>query len=236
VLSLEDVVELKHSMEMLLADRVKDDLVRAVRESGPGGAVADAIDQVAAWDNSAGVDSRGSVLFELWAQRYLAVTDTAVQFREAWTLENPATTPRGLGDPQGAVAAFRWAVEEATARFGSWDVPWGDVHRIRAGDLDLPVGGCASALGCFRVLGYVTDEDGKFKVARGDGWVLAVEFSDPPRAYSVLAYGNSNRAGSPHYYDQARLFAENRMKRVAFTEEEIEGDLVDRYRPGGGRR
>jgi acyl-homoserine-lactone acylase len=110
------------------------------------------------------------------------------------------------------------------------------VHRIRAGDLDLPVGGCASALGCFRVLGYVPDDDGKFKVSRGDGWVFAVEFSDPPRAYSVLAYGNSNREESPHFYDQARLFSENEMKRVAFTEADIQRDLVERYRPGKRRR
>jgi acyl-homoserine-lactone acylase len=127
-------------------------------------------------------------------------------------------------------------VEETKARFGSWDVPWGEVHRIRAGDKDIAVGGCASALGCFRVLGYVTDDDGRFKVYRGDGWVLAVEFADPPRAYSILAYGNSNREDSPYFYDQAELFAENRMKRVAFSEEEILGEMVARYRPGEERR
>jgi acyl-homoserine-lactone acylase len=235
-MSLEDVVELKHSLKMILADRVKHDLVMAVRETNPSGAVADAIERVAAWDNTVGVESRGSVLFKLWASRYFAVTDTATQFREGWTLESPASTPQGLGNLEGAADAFRWAVEHATDRFGFWDVTWGEVHRIRAGDLDLPVGGCASALGCFRVLGYVSDEDGRYRVVRGDGWVLAVEFSDPPRAYSILAYGNSNREGSPHFYDQAPLFAENKMKRVAFTEEDIQRDMVERYRPGGSRR
>ncbi|MFC1662378.1 penicillin acylase family protein [Gemmatimonadota bacterium] len=231
-LSLDDVVELKHSMKMILADRVKADLVSAVRETRPSGAVAEAIERVANWDNTVGVESRGSVVFELWASRYFAATDTASQFREGWSLENPTGAPEGLGDPDGAADAFRWAVEEATERFGTWDVPWGEVHRIRAGDLDIPVGGCASALGCFRVLGYRDGEDGKYEVSRGDGWVLAVEFSDPPRAYSVLAYGNSNRDDSPYFYDQARLFAENRMKRVAYTEEDIQADLEARYRPG----
>ena len=141
-------------------------------------------------------------------------------------------TPRGLGDWEAAADAFEWAVGDMKSRFGSWDVAWGEVHRIRAGDKDIPVGGCASALGCFRVLGYVEDEDGKFKVYRGDGWVLAVEFSDPPRAYSILAYGNSNRETSPYFYDQAELFADDRMKPVAFTEEDIAADLVRRYHPG----
>jgi acyl-homoserine-lactone acylase len=236
ILSLEDVMELKHSMKMILADRVKDDLVTAVRGRNPGGEVSEAIELVASWDNTVGRGSRGSTLFELWAERYFAVTDTAVQYRHPWSSSDPTRTPRGLGDPEGAADAFQWAVEEMKARFGAWDVPWGEVHRIRAGDKDIPVGGCASALGCFRVLGYVTDEDGKYKVYRGDGWVLAVEFSDPPRAYSVLAYGNSNREDSPYFYDQAELFADNRMKKVAFTEEDILGDLVMRYRPGEERR
>ncbi|NIP81821.1 MAG: hypothetical protein GWM90_22415, partial [Gemmatimonadetes bacterium] len=41
-LSLEDVVARKHDMSMLLADRVKDDLVRAVRAASPAGDVAGA--------------------------------------------------------------------------------------------------------------------------------------------------------------------------------------------------
>ena len=236
ILSLEDVVELKHSMKMTLADRVKEDLVSAVRGRNAGGEVAEAIELVASWDNTVGRESRGSTLFETWAERYFAVTDTAVQFRDPWSREDPMRTPRGLGDVEGAADAFEWAVAETKARFGGWDVAWGEVHRIRAGDIDIPVGGCASALGCFRVLGYVDDEDGKKKVYRGDGWVLAVEFSDPPRAYSILAYGNSNREDSPYFYDQAEIFADNRMKKVAFTEEDILGDLVMRYRPGEERR
>ncbi|MGW8266141.1 MAG: penicillin acylase family protein [Longimicrobiales bacterium] len=235
ILSLEDVVALKNSMKMILADRVKDDLVAAVRGRDPGGEASEAIELVAAWDNTVGRESRGSTLFEVWADRYFAVTDTAVQFRDPWSRSDPTRTPRGLGDMEGAADAFEWAVEEMRSRFGSWDVAWGEVHRIRAGDKDIAVGGCASALGCFRVLGYVPDEDGKYRVYRGDGWVLAVEFSDPPRAYSILAYGNSNREDSPYFYDQAELFADNRMKKVAFTEEDILGDLVRRYRPGEER-
>ena len=59
-----------------------------------------------------------------------------------------------------------------------------------------------------------------------------MEFGDVPRAYSVLLYGNSNQEESPWFYNQAEMFADNRMKRVAFTEEEIQRDLVDRYHPG----
>ena len=235
LLSLEDVVELKHSMKMILADRVKDDLVTAVRARTPVGEVAEAIELLADWDNRTARESRGSTLFELWASRYFSIADPDGAYREPWSREDPTRTPRGLGEEGKAVAAFEWAVEEAKTRFGSWDVTWGEVHRIRAGKLDIPVGGCPSNLGCFRTIGFAEDEDGKYRARTGDAWVLAVEFGDPPRAYSVLAYGNSNQEDSPYFYDQAEMFANNTLKAVAYTEEEIQKDLVERYRPGKER-
>jgi acyl-homoserine-lactone acylase len=42
--SLEDVIKLKHSYRMLLADRVKNDLVAAVKATNPSGDIASAVD------------------------------------------------------------------------------------------------------------------------------------------------------------------------------------------------
>lgn len=142
------------------------------------------------------------------------------------------TTPLGLADPARAVAAFEEALKETTEKFGSWDVAWGDVHRVRTGEVDLPVGGCSGRLGCFRVLGFREDSDGKLVVRGGDSWIFAVEFGEIPKAYTVVGYSQSEVEGSPHFSDQAILYAGNQMKRVAFTEEEIEGELTRRYRPG----
>ncbi len=248
ILSLEDVVERKHSMRMLLADRVKDDLVAAVRAAAPAGEVADAIALIDTWDGTVARESRGGVLFKTWWWRYVEGGEAAPGspassgfdatagslFEVPWSPERPLDTPRGLADPDRAVEAFRWAVSEATRRYGGWDLPWGAVHRARIGELDLPVGGCAGALGCFRVLWFVDhDEDPRrLQVRGGDGWVLAVEFGEVPRAYSVLAYGQSNRADSPHFNDQLRLFTENHMKPVAFTPEEVRSATIREYRPG----
>jgi acyl-homoserine-lactone acylase len=94
------------------------------------------------------------------------------------------------------------------------------------------VGGCDGVLGCFRVLWFVEDEDGLRRIRGGDGWVFAVEFTDPPRAYTVLAYGQSDREDSPHHTDQLRMFVEGRMKPIAFTEEQTRDRLLREYRPG----
>ncbi|MEX0837847.1 MAG: penicillin acylase family protein [Gemmatimonadota bacterium] len=236
VLSLDDLMELKHDLGMVIADRMKDDLMRVLRERGGWDEDAEgAIQAMADWDDTASPDSRGSSLFELWVNQYMREVPDSLQFEVEWSEDEPMTTPRGVGDDEAAVGAFQDALEEADERWGTWDVTWGEVHRIRpdSGDIDLPVGGCASALGCFRVVGFQDDEDGKYAGYRGDGWVVAVEFADRPVARSVLLYGNSNRPDSPRYYDQAELFSEMRMKPVLFELEDVEAGAVERYRPGG---
>ncbi|MGH7448229.1 MAG: penicillin acylase family protein, partial [Longimicrobiales bacterium] len=232
VFTLEDVIAAKHSMRMLLADCVKEDLLAAVRAAAHTGDLADAATLLARWDNTAAADSRGSVLFEVWWDRYRQLMRGEALHEVEWTESQPMTTPRGLADAHRAVAAFEWAVPETQRRFGSWNVAWGDVHRVRRGAVDVPVGGCGGALGCFRVLNFTTAEDGTRIVDGGDGWVLAVEFGEQPRAYSVLAYGQSPDPESPYHDDQAALFAASRMKRVLWTEEDIERGIVLRYRPG----
>jgi acyl-homoserine-lactone acylase len=84
----------------------------------------------------------------------------------------------------------------------------------------------------FPVLQF-NDAPGGKRVARGgDGWVLAVEFTPAPRAYSVLAYGESSRPDSPFFDNQALMFARGEMKRVAFAPADVERATIRRYRPG----
>jgi acyl-homoserine-lactone acylase len=240
--SLEDVVRLKHDYTMLLAERVRDELVRVVRAAQPTGTVAEAIGVIERWDGTTAPASRGGALFEVWFRRYMG-NDAENRgtyderwgraFAVPWSPAEPTTTPRGIANPARAVAVFPAAVEEVLHDFGTVDVAWGDVHRVRVGDVDVPVGGCSGGYGCFRVINYGVSPDSIWVANRGDGWVLAVEFGrDGPRAYSVLAYGESSRPESPHHADQAAMFARGELKRVAFTEEEIARDLLRRYRPG----
>lgn len=249
--SLEDIVELKHSMGMILADRVKSDLIVAVRSTNPTGEIADAIQLMEEWDNTAARKSRGGVLYKTWWERYVEQSDPDNKyesspesvgfsakaedlFTEPWSPQRPTETPNGLANPELAVEAFKWAVTEAKDRYGAWDIEWGEVHRARIGDKDFAVGGCTGLLGCFRVLWYNKDpeDEQKLVVQGGDGWVLAIEFGDIPRAYSVLAYGQSDNEESPHFNDQLELFTNNEMKRVVYTQEDIMKQIIREYRPG----
>src|SRR5215510_1217809 len=90
------------------------------------------------------------------------------------------------------------------------------------------VGGCASSMGCFRALAFTREPDGKLAASGGDGWILAVEFGDVPRALSVLAYGESPRSTSPWFADQAEMFAKGQLKKVAFTAKDVDAQAVVR--------
>lgn len=230
--SLEDVVKLKHSYRMLLADRVKPDLLAAVKATNPTGDVASALALLDGWDNTAAPEAKGAMLFEVWWMRYSQGLADSLRYATRWSSADPTRTPTGLSQPTRAVEAFTWAVAETARRYGAYDVVWGDVHRVRRGPVDVPVGGCSGALGCFRVLNFAREPDGKLAANGGDGWVLAVEFGDTPRAYSALAYGSSSRPESPWYSTQAELFAKGELKPVAFTATDVDKAAVLRYRPG----
>jgi len=257
IFSLEDVIAVRASERMILADRVMDDLLGALGEARMSGAWSDALEAgwqaLAAWDRTVAVQARGAVLFTEWWDRYLAGAGPAPAtdegraasvgfggqadrlFAEPWSPHEPMTTPRGLADPARAVDAFREAVVATRDRWGSVDVAWGAIHRARHGRLDLPVSGCDGLLGCFRVIWFTDDDDGRRRVRGGDGWLSAVEFGPEPRGYTVLAYGQSARPESPWHEDQLADFVEHRMTPVAWTEADVNREAVARYRPGHPR-
>ncbi|WP_337170799.1 penicillin acylase family protein [Gemmatimonas aurantiaca] len=231
--SLEEVIRRKHSMRMLLADRVKPDLLRILRaqaDTTPP-AMTEALRVLDRWDNTVAPASRGGLLFETWWRRYQSqARDSA--FAERWSWARMTQTPRGVGQPAHAIEAFQWALAEMQNRYGAVNVAWGDIHRVRRGSVDVPVGGCSGALGCFRVLSYEEQADGIRVANSGDGWVLAVEFgAQGPRAYSVLSYGQSNKPQSPYYEDQAAMFARGEFKPVRFTETDVARHALRTYVP-----
>ena len=233
-LTPERVIELKHSPRILMAERVMDDLLEAARGRTE---LAGAVAVLEAWDRTAAAGSRGGALFERWAELYfggaLGAAPEGSRWRERWDPARPAETPAGLGDfaaAREALAAAASAMEEDGLAL---DLAWGDLHRVVRGDVDEPVAGCPATLGCFRVLSFATLDDGRRAANRGDAWVLVVEFAELPRAWTVLAYGQTARRESPHYADQAALFARGEMKPVAWSEDAVLRQTVRRYRPGG---
>jgi len=208
------------------------------------GAVRSAFSQAAvralrSWDNRVAAESRGAVLFQRFWDTYSRAVEQP--YAAPWDPQRPAQTPYGLADTAAALKHLEDAVRWCRQAYGSEDVAWGEVHRFRFGALDLPGDGANGTYGLFRVVRFQELPDGKRVAGRireneppigfGDAWVLAVEFSRPVRARSILAYGQTTRSASKHSSDQIGLFASHRLRPVWFTEEEIRANLESEYRP-----
>ena len=218
-ISFDEMIAYKHSTRMELADRILDDLIPAARRRG--GFARSAAEVLDSWDREADADSRGAVLFQSWAREVGLGPET---FATPWDEENPRTTPDGLGDPRGAVAALEEAARQVEEAYGALDVPWGDVYRLQYAGRDLPANGGPGALGVFRVLGFAPDGDA-YRATRGDTYVAAIEFSDPVQARVLLSYGNATQPHSPHRGDQLELFANKELRQAWRTRAEVESNL-----------
>ncbi|ASC71047.1 Glutaryl-7-aminocephalosporanic-acid acylase [Halomicronema hongdechloris C2206] len=222
-ISFEEMVKYKHSPRMELADRLLDDLIPAARQQGrctstsgcrcPG-----------CLGSGAAADSRAAVLFATWARQ----VDLERLFATPWDENAPLSTPAGLADPAGAVAALEAAAAQVQTAYGALDIAWGDVFRLRSGPVDLPASGGPGHLGIFRNLWFAPEEDGTFTAVGGDSYVAAVEFSDPVRAMAVMTYGNATQASAPRQQEQLDLAAQQQLRPVWLSRAAIEANLVVR--------
>jgi len=222
-ISFEELVRDKHDTTMLLAERLLDQLVPAAQQSGSDLAQA-AAQVLAQWDRQASADSRGAVLFAAWTQE----VDLDHLFAIPWDQTAPLSTPDGLADVPGAVAALEAAAAQVQTAYGSLDVPWGEVFRLRSDTVDLPASGGPSHLGIFRNLWFTPEDDGTFTAAGGDSFTAVVEFSDPVRAEALLLYGNASQTQAPPQQEQWPLAAQQRLRPVWLNRSEIEAHTVVR--------
>lgn len=221
-ISFEELIAYKHSTRMELADRILDELILAAKKREDP-QINQAVAILETWDRQADADSRGALLFSTWVQK-----TGFNMFANTWDPENPLSTPNGLTDPEGAVDALVEAAQEVLSLYGSLDVPWGDVFRLRFGGIDLPGNGGPGSLGIFRVIGYSPDSDQRYRAVGGDSFVAVVEFSNPVRASALLSYGNASQPGSKHRFDQLELLSQKKLRPIWKTRPEIEAHLENR--------
>jgi len=135
---------------------------------------------------------------------------------------------------------LRWVASQLKNHFGKIDVEWGEVNRMIRGDVNMPLDGSADVLravySVFKQDGEIVGfEDGQLNGRGGDAYFCLVRWDKEGNvsSESIHQYGSAiTRPESPHYDDQAELFARMETRKTLLYEEDVRANLSREYRPG----
>ncbi len=230
-----------------LAFHEHDNRVRAAEVMRQGGALDDvcaatgesrACEVLEAWDGRSRRTSVGTHIFEEFIAR---VPDDVQLWRVQFSPADPLNTPRGLNSANPAVIqAMQDAIDSLRRRNIAFDTPWGELQV--AGDPGAPLiglgGGTGDAAGNANALASrapAAHGDRYRAVTYGSSHIQSIAFLPRGRlsTRTILTYSQDEDSSSAYSADQTRLFSEGKWVRFAWTDRQIQRDLVRTVRLRG---
>ena len=176
--------------------------------------LASALNHLRAWNRSTDVANPHAAL-------------AVLTLRKLFRSDNPQDD-----SPQTLRKALQATVDHLLTSFGRLDVPWGEVNRLIRGKVNLPVDGGPDILRAIYSFGL--PEDSPAFATHGDTWMALVEWDEEGemRADVTHQFGSATKdENSPHYADQAPLFAARKWRKALMDLDEIRASASRVYRP-----
>jgi acyl-homoserine-lactone acylase len=242
--TIDSLTDAAYSSHLTAFDVLLPVLYKAYDKS-PVDQLSEQITLLKGWDHRFDVSSTATSLAIFWGQelrRKAADNKSAradASARDLSFSEYVAEYAEQIG-----IQTLLEAKQKLIADFGSAETPWGEINRFQrlTGDIvqpfddskpSIPVGFTSARWGSLAAYGQRTFNDTKrIYGTRGNSFVAVVEFGDKVKAKAITAGGQSGDPTSPHFNDQAELYAAGKLRDVYFYPEDIEQNKTSRYHPG----
>lgn len=198
----------------------------------------EAVELLKAWKPVSEVDSVEMTLFTLTFDRAMQMAERA---RREGKMAELLNSPR--------LKALEATLADLEKNHGTWKVTWGELNRIQrihGSQIDsdgrgafrddrpsLPVAGAPGPVGIVFNF-YARPAEGqkrRYGVA-GSSYVAVVDLAPQPKAYTILQFGQSGDPASPHWFDQAQLYAQGKFKPSWHDAESVKAHAERSYHPG----
>ena len=189
-------------------------------DTGSDSRLRDVYDELVHWNQRSTNDSVAMTLFSLWHDRI------------------------SRNEKEDPLSAMMNVIGDLNRDFGRWNVAWGELTRLQRLDeskgeqfqdarASIPVSGVNGNDGAVFTLyaAPITGQKRRYGVA-GASYVSVVEFGPRVRALSIHTFGASGDPKSPHYTDQAVLYARGEFKPSWLTLDDIGSNVEASYHPG----
>ncbi len=204
------------------------------------------------FDKTYSKDSELAKLIEVWlaedfsgepdmeaAQKLLADFDMSADMDDrnaavAVLAGEPVVWAQIQGTPMpDTIQSLRDTVAHLMEHWGRLDVPWGEVNRIRRGEVDLPLGGGPDLLRA--VYARLPQDDGRLVAQGGDTMIYIADWAPDGslKSESIHQFGSATLdETSPHYADQTPLYATEQFREIPWDREALEAEATRTYKPG----
>lgn len=227
-LSPERAIQIATDCTDLNASREMPALIRLADNENGFSPLREAADVLAGWNGLLHQNATGAALFQAWLLQPFVWTQLSVG--TYLPANYKATAPLAEQFPGECANALVNAAEWLRAYGYPLDVAWGELHRLRRGNVDLPCDGGLDSL--VPNGGRLNEADGKTTVQFGSSFRSVVELASDgnPNIWACLPWGNSDDPASPHFADQLPLAARREYRQVPWTREAVAREVTAEVR------